>query len=383
MIERAAREGRPPQLAYLVHDINDPAVARRVIMLRAAGAEMVVAGFRRDERSPATVAGARVFDLGRTADGALGQRASKVVVTLLRPRALLDAVAGADVVIGRNLECLALARRARRALPGARLVYECLDIHRTLLGRSLPARAIQRVEAALLRWVDLLLVSSPAFQRDYFAHRPTLTAPTLLVENKLLALEGATPVAGEPPAGPPWTIGWFGNLRCRRSFALLSDLARRAQGRVLILIAGRPSPAVFDDFAATVEAVPYCHYVGPYSTDQLGDLYAQCHFAWGIDFFEEGLNSRWLLPNKLYEAGSFGTVPIALRSVETGRWLEWHGAGLLLDDDDPDAQLESVLMTLDERYYTRLRGAVTAIPRSDLVANRDDCTALLQAIAGR
>lgn len=383
MIERAAGEGRSPRLAYLVHDINDPAVARRVTMLRAAGADLVVAGFRRDERSPATVAGARVVDLGRTADGALAQRAGKVVTTLLRPTALLDAVAGADVVIGRNLECLALAQRARKALPGARLVYECLDIHRTLLGHSVPARAIQRVEAALLRSIDLLLVSSPAFQREYFAHRPTLTAPTLLVENKLLALDGAPPVAGAPPAGPPWTIGWFGNLRCRRSFDVLSELARSAEGRVRLLIAGRPSPAVFDDFAASVAAAPHCRYVGPYTADQLGGLYGQCHFAWGIDYFEEGLNSTWLLPNKLYEAGSFGTVPIALRSVETGAWLARHGAGLLLDDGDPVGQLAPLLERLDASGYREMRGRVEAIPRADLLADAEDCAALLRAVAGR
>ncbi|WP_425228630.1 hypothetical protein [Sphingomonas sp.] len=380
MTQRAATGERHPKIAYLVHDINDPAVARRVSMLRAGGAELVVAGFRRDERSPAAVAGAQVIDLGRTDDGALIGRAIKVVATLLRPGALLAAAAGADVVIGRNLECLALARRVRRALPEVRLVYECLDIHRTLLGGSLPARAIQRVEAALLRTVDLLLVSSPAFHREYFVKRPTLAAPALLVENKLLALDGMPVAADAPAAGPPWTIGWFGNLRCRRSFALLSELARRAEGRVRILIAGRASPAVFDDFAASVAAAPHCTYVGPYTPGQLRELYGQCHFAWGIDYFEEGLNSQWLLPNKLYEAAAFGTVPIALRSVETGRWLEGHGAGLLLNDGDPVAQLEPQFSDVDDAAYRQLRAAVDAIPRGDLIAGQGDCDTLLHAI---
>ena len=352
-------------------------------MLRAAGAVPVVIGFRRDERVPAEVAGAPVVDLGRTLDNDLKQRAVKVVANLLRPATLLAASAGADIIIGRNLESLALAVRARRANRGARLIYECLDIHRTLLGDSLAARAIQQVEARLLGAIDLLIVSSPAFIRDYFERRPTLRAPTLLVENKLLALDGPPPAPHDPPAGPPWTIGWFGNLRCRRSLEELGALVAGLDGRVRILIAGRASPAVFDDFAATVAAMPRCRYVGPYAPGDLADLYAQCHFAWCIDYFEEGLNSRWLLPNKLYEASSFGTVPIALAQVETGAWLRAHGSGLVLDDAKPAERLSAFFAALDQSGYAALRASVEAIPSADLIADRSDCEGLLDAVSGR
>ena len=372
-----------PQIAYFVHDINDPAVSRRVAMLRAAGSEVVVVGFRRDDRVPTEVAGAAVVDLGRTRDNALKQRAMKVIANLLRPSKMLVASAGADVIIGRNLESVLLARRAQRTHRGARLVYECLDIHRTLLGGSLAARAIQRIEASMLGAIDLLIVSSPAFLRDYFAKRPTLRAPTLLVENKLLLLHSARPARCDPPPGPAWTIGWLGNLRCRQSFAELSALAAKSDGRVRILIAGRPSPAIFDDFEAMVAAAQHCHYMGPYTADDLPNLYAQCHFAWGIDYFEEGLNSRWLLPNKLYEAACFGTVPIALADVETGHWLDRQRAGVLLDDSAPvTGQLTTLFETLDQPGYASLRAAVEDIPDTDLIADRGDCSALLNAIIG-
>ncbi len=381
--EAKADEGsaprRAPRVAYFVHDINDPAVARRVTMLRAAGLEVSLAGFRRDSRVPETVEGARVTDLGQTHDGALGQRARMVLAHVAKPRTIVAAAAGADVVIGRNLEALALAARGRG---GARLVYECLDIHRSLLGRSLPARAIQAAEAWLLRRVDLLIVSSPAFLREYFSRRPTLTALALLVENKLLVLGGEQPPAVAAPAAPPWTIGWFGNLRCRRTFEVLLQLTQALDGRLAVLIAGRPSSAVFDDLPAAVAKQPHMRYAGPYRPEDLPGLYGQCHFAWGIDYFEEGLNSRWLLPNKLYEAASFGVVPIALEDVETGRWLAERGAGLLLGEGDPVEPLTEVFRSLDDAAYRRLRGAVEAIPRRDLVADEEDCAALARAVCG-
>lgn len=370
-----------PRIAYFVHDLNDAAVARRVTMLQAAGAEVTVGGFWRGDRPPTTVAGAPAIDLGHTADAALGQRARAVARHVLRPAAIAAMAARADVVIGRNLEALALAVRARR--PQQRLVYECLDIHRTLLGTSPPHRAIQAIEARLLRGVDLLLVSSPAFLREHFASRIRPGTRTLLVENKLLRIDAPKPLQPAAPSGPPWTIGWFGMLRCRRTLALLIDLAARMEGCVEVLIAGKPSPAVFDDFEGVVAAAPHCRFVGAYTAEDLLDLYRQCHFAWTIDYFEEGLNSSWLLPNRLYEASAFGVVPIALASVETGRWLSAHNAGLLLGDDaDVVEQLVARLTALDAMAYDSLRDRVAAIAPSALVAGRDDCEALLAAIAG-
>jgi succinoglycan biosynthesis protein ExoL len=161
---------------------------------------------------------------------------------------------------------------------------------------------------------------------------------------------------------------------------VLADLARRHEGRVRILIAGRPSSAEFPDFAAQAAAVPHLRFVGTYQADDLPAIYRQCHFAWAIDWFEAGLNSRWLLPNRLYEASRHGAVPIALASVETGRWLAARDAGVLLDDDLHG--LDALLGRLDPAEYARLHAAVAAIPQADLVADEGDCTALVRAMAG-
>jgi succinoglycan biosynthesis protein ExoL len=371
------------RIAYFVHDMNDAAVARRVTMLRAAGATVTVAGFRRDDRLPEAVSGVPVVDLGRTADAKLLQRAMVVFRNLLRPKTMFEGMGQPDVIIARNLESLALAVRARRKVPTARLVYECLDIHRSLLGSSSPHRIIQRIESALLKSIDLLIVSSPAFVREYFSKKPGFDAPVLLVENKVLTLGTMAYVEQAFSAGPPWTIGWFGNLRCRRTFETLAALAARSNGRIRILVAGRASPAVFDDFAALVERSPNCTFAGAFTPDDLGKLYAQCHFAWAIDYFEEGLNSNWLLPNRLYEASSFGAVPIALKSVETGRWLARYDAGWLIDDAGGVEGMAAMFENLDPAGYAKLHQAVAAIPREALIADRSDCDELLDAVAGR
>jgi len=375
-----------PRIAYFVHNLTDAAVVRRIIMLRAAGAEVTVAGFCRDAVPPAEVAGARAIALGRTHDANLAQRARMVLRNLLNPGLLARTVAGADVIMARNLETLVLAARSARMAGSVRLVYESLDIHRSLLGQGLASKALRLIERLLMRRCALLITSSPAFLRHYFEPIQHITLPTMLVENKLLDLDGTIaalvtgPDSGGPPA-PPWTIGWFGNLRCTRTLAILRALADAGEGRIRILICGKPSPAEFPDFAAQ-SSHPYISFNGPYTAADLPDLYARCHFAWAIDYFEEGLNSTWLLPNRLYESAAFGTVPIALGSVETGQWLASHAAGLLVGEGDVGAQVLARIEALDPAEYHTMRAAVSAIAQADLLAGPDECRNLLAGLTG-
>ena len=171
------------RIAYFVHDLNDAAVVRRVRMLVEGGHGVDLVGFRRSTSWPAQVEGARTYDLGRTADGRLAARAGLVLRHALAPAKLRRIAVHADVLIGRNLEALVLAARVR--LPGQRLVYECLDIHRLLLGRGLATRLLHGVEGWAMRGLDQLVVSAPAFRDAYFRERRGYAGPTLLLENKV------------------------------------------------------------------------------------------------------------------------------------------------------------------------------------------------------
>ena len=58
-------------------DLSDPAVDRRVAMLRAGGAAVTLAGFRRGA-APEAAGGLASIDLGRTQDGRFPQRIASV-----------------------------------------------------------------------------------------------------------------------------------------------------------------------------------------------------------------------------------------------------------------------------------------------------------------
>lgn len=370
-----ARASAHPEIAYLVHDLNDAAVARRVRAFERGGATTTVAGFHRRE-AVEQVAGAPAASIGRTQDAKLAKRAASVARHLVTRDPRLP-FGGADVIVARNLEMLGIAARWKR--PGQRLVYECLDIHRLMLGDGPASRAIRALERRLLAAVDLLVVSSPAFHHAYFRDRQHYDGPVMLVENKVMEAPDACPRVRAAMSGRPWRIGWFGMLRCRRSLRILEELVVNASGRIEVLIAGRPSRNEFEDFEASVAQIDGIEFAGPYRPDQLADLYGAVDFSWCIDFFEEGLNSAWLLPNRLYESIAHGTVPIALEQVETGRWLAARDIGIRLDRVE---NLAATLGSLSTVQFAAMQESVCDLDRSDVAFDDADHRELVRQVAG-
>lgn len=371
---------------YLVHDLADPAVRRRVLMLAEGGARVTVAGFRRTATPVADVAGRTPIDLGRTADGRFAQRllaTGWAAVSL--PPSLRD-LQRPDVIIARNLEMLAVAARLKSVLRGGDipLVYESLDIHRLLLRDDLVGRAMRAAERRLARDAALLLTSSPAFVRDYFDARGQVRAPVEILENRHFELHSQPlrpTVADNLPDGPPWRIGWFGALRCRRSLQLLGDFSRRAGGRFETVLRGRPALSELPDFHAAVDAAPGLSFGGPYrNPEDVAAIYGGVHFSWVIDFFEEGQNSKWLLPNRLYEGCRFGAVPIAIAGTETARFLRQRDIGIVIDEASVEA-IEGALGGMDAERYRALREAVLAQDPATWACGAEDCRALVDRLA--
>jgi succinoglycan biosynthesis protein ExoA len=369
-------------ISYLVHDLDDPAVGRRVTMFRLGGADVKLSGYHRSVEPVRSVQGVEANDLGRTEPSKLTSRAFSVAKSALNIGVLESAVRGADVIVARNLEMLTLAVRARnRFAPDVPVVYECLDIHRLLLSGGVAGRGLRLLEDRLWTETDLLLTSSPGFIRNYFEPR-RFPGAHRLVENKVLHLD--EDAALEAPQLPfpqkPWRIGWFGVLRCRRSFEVLSKMARELSGNVEVVLRGRPAPSIFPDLATEAAAIPGVSFLGPYRNPQdLDEIYSGVHFTWAIDYYEASLNSAWLLPNRVYEGSLYGSVPLALSDVETGKWLAARNAGVLLPDP-PEQALRAFFEALTPEKYRSLAQGVAAIPRSDLADDARSCRALIEAL---
>lgn len=370
---------------YLAHDLSDPAIRRRVLTLLAGGARVTLAGFRRGQNQLAEIEGVVPVILGETADGQFLQRMAAVAKASLTLGKQLGGIAAPDVILARNLEMLALAKRAMSLYDRQpALVYECLDIHRLLLSKGKSGQLLNAAQRYFARDAKLLVTSSPAFVEHYFKPVSGLNLPVLLQENKVLALDtsiAAKPQPRAPAPGEPWKIGWFGALRCRKSLEILADFAKRMDGKVEIILRGRPAYSEFADFDGFVAAAPHLHFHGPYKNpEDLATIYNEVQFTWAIDFFEEGQNSSWLLPNRLYEGCLYGTLPIALAGTETARFIEKRDIGFVLQNAQPD-DLTALFGEMTPQTYADAFGTLSALDHKQWLTDRDDCRQLVQHLS--
>lgn len=319
-------------VAFFGHDVTDSAVRRRVRALRDDG--LCVVGFMMRRRHGGAIDWDNV-ELGRTSDGAYGRRVLQILGGARRA-AGDGRMRRADVIYARNLDMLVCAFLVRLRLGlETPVVYECLDVHRLVSGQGLRARLLRRVERVLLRRTSALVVSSPGFLRHHFDvyHRGLFRS--YLVENRLApGHHGPRPAPAQPSLrSGPLRVGWVGVLRCRRSFELLCRLADRYPNDVEIRLSGLPSRMLIPGFDAGLETRPNMIYAGPYSApEDLATIYGGLDLVWAGDFMDAGLNSEWLLPNRLYEGGWYGTPSAAPAGTETAAWIARHRCGFVVDE---------------------------------------------------
>ena len=375
------------RIFYLAHDLNDSAIWRRVEQLRRGGAEVKLAGFRRDRpalTSTSTSTSSECFEFGITGNGRPGRRVSSIVAAALRVQTWSHHARDCDIIVARSLEMLALgallqATFCRQAL----LVYECLDIHRLIASPHITGHGLRVVERLLLRRCSSLIISSPAFLRHHFEVQYRRIPPVLIWENRMLADEAIRdPSKPRVTFGKPWKIGWFGIIRCERSLRILQSLCLALPGVVEVHIKGRPTQDLTPRIVAATASTPGLIFGGSYDrTRDLPALYNEMHFTWAIDYFEEGANSEWLLPNRLYEGAGHGAVPLALRHVETGKWMLRRAFGVCFDAD-PAAGLLEFFRTLDAERYQCLFDEMNAVDATSFVQPDNELASFVQRLGG-
>jgi succinoglycan biosynthesis protein ExoL len=368
-------------IVYFAADLSDVAVTQRLRMLRAGGAEIRLLGFRRSASPIHSIEGIPAVDLGRTYEGKLAARIPLVLRRCLEARrTAADMMRGADVVLARNLEMMTIANAARGSLP-IPLFYECLDIHGAMLGSGIASKLLRSWEKRLLRKSAGLIVSSPGFITNYFDTLGIDLPHTILLENKQVLVDGSVARPSQVfERAPPWKIGWFGIIRCEQSLQILLDLARRRPNLIEIDIRGRPTgrlQALIDQYLP----LPNMHFGGAYEHTDLAEMYRKVHFMWAIDYSQRGLNSDWLLPNRIYEAGRHNCPIIALAGTQTSLWLQDHRAGVILDD--PTTDLDPFCVDLTPAQYGDLQKSVAMIPSYDLIHTVEHCQRFVAELVDR
>ena len=321
------------RIVFFGHDSGDAAIKRRITALQADGFEVSGIMARRGELRETPWDN---IDLGLTRDGDFKQRLSFIFKGARQAAREAEAtLRSADLIYARNLDMLMCAFRAKAHLKlETPVVYECLDVHRLLCRNDPIGWTLRGIERALLKRCRGLIVSSPAFLRNYFEKYHAGAYRSVLIENRLVAGQNLPRVNKSAlKTDRPLVLGWVGNLRCARSLDLLCGLAAKHSDTLRIHIHGRPAYKEVPDFEDQIAAHENIQFFGAYDAPaDLPGIYATLDIVWAGDFMEAGYNSVWLLPNRIYEGGYFATPAIAPAGTETANWILSHAAGFLVEE---------------------------------------------------
>ena len=368
-------EGRASKtVAYLAYDSTDSSVIKRAAMFRDAGIRVQGLMFRRKRINVDYAPEWDNIGLGTIEDRAFAQRLVYLGRALLRIWKARRGLANTSLIYARNLDLAILGLFVRLMVPGRpKFVYEVLDIHSSLIGDGAANKALRFVERQILKRSSCLVVSSERFLDDYFIPIQGYRGPHQLVENKLTpkwlekTRKGGSLTGG--PVGqrsqPPWVLGWFGTLRCPFSLDLLTRLAAALPDRFVLYLRGVPVDLGWDRFNAAIGGHANIVYEGRYrNPDELEEMYARVDFNWCVDMVDSGSNSKWLLPNRIYEGGYFNCPAIALRDTATGQKIESLGLGATLDEPYFESLLDLFQSMTAERNQA-MRERLAALPRTE------------------
>ena len=380
-----------PLAVYLGQDCTDSAVIRRIASFEAAGLRVLGLTFRRRKFNAGFEPDWANVDLGTTVDRNYLARIPRLLGACRRILRARRRLRPAAFFYARNIDQGLLALWARR-VAGSRapVAYEVLDVQRIFTKRGLLPAAFRWVERRLLDRIQLLVVSSPAYVREYFEPVQRYRGEWALLENKICGpqLRRYEPPADRPrrrrhPAVPPedgrWVVGWFGTLRCPTSLHMLARIAAALPDRVRVELRGLPTETGLDYFLGVVDRRPNMDYRGEYfSPRDLEAIYGGIHLAWCFDFLDAGTNSRWLLPNRLYDAGYHDVPVLAAADTETGARVREHKLGWAIEPPYEENLIRFLRDLTPEAYHER-RDAVAGLPRG-MFLDDDDTSALVRRL---
>lgn len=374
------------RVAVFGFDGAEASQIRRIRALRALGCE-VMAFCQRRQGSPDFTPEWPNVDLGLVRHQDIRGRALGLGSAVRRALGQWRWLAGADLIVARNLDLALIALSARR-LAGLRagrapapLVYECLDIHDLMTAPDRKGRIMRAAERHVLARAALLVVSSPGFVENYFAPVQGYSGPVALVENKLWLGEPATaparPAMPEPAPGGPLVLGLVGSIRCQASVELLLRTADLMGDRLRLRFSGALHDHALKDFRTELARRPNAEWTGPYPYPQgLPGAYAGCDLVWAQDMWQRGTNSDWLLPNRIYEASWCGCPSVGLEGTQTGRQIAQDGLGWTIPEPTPQA-LAALLSDLPREALLERHRALLARPALDFVQSPQELLPML------
>lgn len=265
----------------------------------------------------------------------------------------------ADIVWLWGVDVCFIGSLAKLVRPKLVIVWDISDINPHLLGNSLKAKVLRGIERFLLSRANWLLLTSPEFQDQYYESR--------VPENKVCVIENYLSASlreanSRPPPGlTPFKVVYTGIFRSEKLLRILHEVAAELAPQVEFHLFGYCSATVDEKLLEDLATGPNVTVHGKYAMMDLADIHAGCHLIFGLLDEDADLNERWLLPNRIYQAGAFKRPILANRNTFTGKTVLVRHLGAVCDLSATEiaATIREMTASNGKRYHQLLEAIPT------------------------
>lgn len=377
------------KVLVLLQVIGHPRDSKRISMLKALGYEVEAMAFERDYHS-GRLPDCKVEKLGKIENENYRKRISKLLLAIpqIRKKAIHY-----DVIYALGQDVAALGQLATLGMP-QKVVMEVGDIVPLQLHPGWKGNVVRWIEKHYVSHYGLIVVISPGFLDDYYRKRLGLNTPAIVLENKIELdviqypfPENRTDLQknGTALLDRPFRIGYFGLLRDRWTWEVLSELARLYPEKYEIIFAGRIVNPI--DLEARIAGRSNMRYLGEYkSPHDLKGLYDSVDMVWACyaQIGAHDWNLRWGRPNRFFESCFFGRPVFARQGAHFARDVSEENLGLCIDTSVISEVIEQVKsITPDQLAYWE--DNMRALPREKYVYSLESSllATAIQKLAGR
>jgi len=322
------------EILFLLPVLSEARCHKRIRELKKFGVSPKILAFERYYFKGKTITDWNQ-SLGTLQHGKYYKRLIPLLKSIFKIRSVVKVT---NVVYAFGLDMLLLGWVATFGLrKPIKLIYEVADIHFMLTRGGVTSRFLQWLERFLLKRISLLVVTSDTYVTGYYQN--ILGVKDLrytVIENKIEDIKSIKQKDSNLQRASflpdILRIGYFGVLRCRRTWHILKKIAEDGEGRVQIYIRG--IPIGLENFEREAKETPNMEYGGPYvSPDDLPGIYEQVDLIWACYTYQGSKigNWCWARTNRFYESCFMKKPMLTQLGSEDGRVVEKLDLGMCVD----------------------------------------------------
>ena len=355
------------KIIFLVPDISDARVIKRIKAFQLLGADLTVCGFQRlrYKFDFSIYRNIQLVKLGNTLERNYLKRTLKLFFGLIFIFLNLNKFKNNNCIYCINIDMLIFGFFLKK-IYNIKLIYEVGDILNPFIGKRLQSIVLRIFERILLIFTNYIILTSPAFYTQFYKPVQKLKIPWLLLENKLLPQDKRFLKSVELDNNNKIQLVYYGVLRDQKSIDILVKIAIEYSHKCDLHIHGFPLWVKHDELDRIAQEYDTIYWHGEFFYPQdLSKILTNADLLWLIDLSDNVNNAKWLLPNRLYDGVLFCVPMLAEKNTETCNYIENKSIGWCLGTD----------------IYNNLRMFLKNITMNDIIKKKIDMRQMPDDIA--